>query len=87
MAKIIATLGGTLQSYHVTMTGDSNAMIIYTFPKNHDVQTLLFTLMGSGTYTKQHTTKLMTWTDAAMALRAGRNIYTGGGVSCNISLE
>ena len=24
---------------------DSNAMIIYTVPKNHDVQTLVYTLM------------------------------------------
>ena len=86
MAKLIGLLGGRLQSYYVTTTGDANAMVIYTVPKNHDVQTLVYTLMGSGSYVKQRTVKLMTWQDAANSLRAGRNLYTKGGVTCNISL-
>lgn len=85
VAKIIALLGGRLQSYFVTTTGDANAMLIYTVPKNHDVQTLVYTLMGSGSYTKQSTTKLMAWKDAANSLRASRSLYSMGAVSCNIS--
>ena len=85
-AKIIGLLGGRLQSYHVTTTGDANAVVTYTFPKNHNVQTLLFTLMGSGSYSKQHTVKLMTWEDAAVSLKQTRAIYANGGVSCNLSL-
>ena len=67
--------------------GDANAMIIYTVPKNHDVQTLVYTLMGSGAYVKQTTTKLMTWSDAAMSLRAGRNLYSNKAVSCAIKAD
>ena len=47
-AKIIGLLGGRLQSYHVTTTGDANAVVTYTFPKNHNVQTLLYTPHGVG---------------------------------------
>lgn len=32
-------------------TGAAGVVMTYTFPKNHDVQTLVFTLMGSGSYT------------------------------------
>ena len=85
-AKIIGLLGGRLQSYYVTTTGDANAVVTYTFPKNHNVQTLLYTLMASGSYSKQHTVKLMTWEDAAMSLKQSRAIYANGGVSCNLSL-
>jgi len=85
-AKIIGLCGGRLQSYHVTTTGDANAVVSYTFPKNHNVQTLLYTLMASGSYSKQHTVKLMTWEDAAMSLKQSRAIYANGGVSCNLSL-
>lgn len=85
-AKIIGLLGGRLQSYHVTTTGDANAVVTYTFPKNHNVQTLLYTLMASGSYSKQRTVKLMTWEDAAMSLKQSRAIYANGGVSCNLSL-
>ncbi|EEH56885.1 uncharacterized protein MICPUCDRAFT_47265 [Micromonas pusilla CCMP1545] len=91
-AKIIGLLGGRLQSYYVTTTGTADAVLTYTFPKNHDVQTLLYTLMGSGSYERQarsihtlETTKLMSWADAAMSLRASRNVYGMGGVTCNIS--
>jgi hypothetical protein len=42
--------------------------------------------MASGSYSKQHTVKLMTWEDAAMSLKQSRAIYANGGVSCNLSL-
>jgi len=68
----------------VTTTGCANAVIVYKFPKNHDVQTLLYTLMASGSYKEQETTKLMRWSDAAQSLRVSRNLYQSGGVSCKI---
>ena len=83
-AKIIGLLGGRLESYHVTTTGGANAVMVYKFPKNHDVQTLLYTLMASGSYKEQETTKLMRWSDAAQSLRVSRNLYQSGGVSCKI---
>jgi hypothetical protein len=83
-AKIIGLLGGRLESYHVTTTGCANAVMVYKFPKNHDVQTLLYTLMASGSYKEQETTKLMRWSDAARSLRVSRNLYQSGGVSCKI---
>jgi hypothetical protein len=73
-----------LESYHVTTTGESNVVIVYRFPKNHDVQTLVYSLMASGAYKNQRTTKLMRWSDAAMSLRASRNLFAKGGVSCKI---
>jgi hypothetical protein len=42
-------------------------------------------MTGSGSYTNQNTTKLMTWSDAANSLRASRNLYAKDGVSCNLS--
>lgn len=57
---------------------------MYKFPKNHDVQTLVYSLMSSEAYKEQTTTKLMRWSDAAMSLRASRNLYAKGGVSCKI---
>ena len=78
-------MGGRLQTYHVTTTGDANAVIVYTFPKNHDVQTLIYTLMASGSYKHQNTVKLMRWADAAQSLRVSRNLYARGGVSCKIN--
>lgn len=83
-AKIIGLLGGRLQTYYVTTTGDANAVIVYTFPKNHDVQTLLYTLMASGSYKQQNTVKLMRWADASQSLRVSRNLYARDGVSCKI---
>jgi hypothetical protein len=41
-------------------------------------------LMASGAYKNQTTTKLMRWSDAAMSLRASRNLFAKGGVSCKI---
>ena len=84
-AKLIGLLGGRLETYHVTTTGSSNAVLVYRFPKNHDVQTLVYALMASGSYAAQTTTKLMRWSDAAMSLRAARNLYNRGGVSCKIN--
>jgi hypothetical protein len=49
-AKVVALLGGRLESYYVTSTGSASVVMTYTVPKNHDVQTLLFTLMGCGSY-------------------------------------
>ena len=66
-------------------TGSANAVLVYRFPKNHDVQTLIYALMASGSYKEQTTTKLMRWSDAAMSLRAARNLYNRGGVSCKIN--
>jgi hypothetical protein len=74
-----------LETYHVTTTGSANAVLVYRFPKNHDVQTLIYALMASGSYKEQTTTKLMRWSDAAMSLRAARNLYNRGGVSCKIN--
>ena len=74
-----------MQSYYVTTTGTADAVLTYTFPKNHDVQTLIYALMASGSYAAQTTTKLMRWSDAAMSLRAARNLYNRGGVSCKIN--
>eukprot|EP00227_Mantoniella_beaufortii_P016362 CAMPEP_0197575056 /NCGR_PEP_ID=MMETSP1326-20131121/591_1 /TAXON_ID=1155430 /ORGANISM="Genus nov. species nov., Strain RCC2288" /LENGTH=177 /DNA_ID=CAMNT_0043137755 /DNA_START=33 /DNA_END=566 /DNA_ORIENTATION=+ len=87
VAKLIASLGGRLESYFVTMTGGSSAVMTYTFPKNHDVQTLVYTLMASGSYKDVSTTKLMKWSDAAVSIAASRKLYASGVVSCNISLE
>jgi hypothetical protein len=84
-AKLIGLLGGRLETYHVTTTGSANAVLVYRFPKNHDVQTLIYALMASGSYKQQTTTKLMRWSDAAMSLRAARNLYNRGGVSCKIN--
>jgi uncharacterized protein with GYD domain len=84
-AKLIGLLGGRLESYHVTTTGSSNAVIIYKFPKNHDVQTFIYSLMASGSYKEQHTTKLMRWGDAANSLRVSRKLFEKGGVSCKIN--
>ena len=84
-AKLIGLLGGRLETYHVTTTGSSNAVLVSRFPKNHDVQTLVYALMASGSYAAQTTTKLMRWSDAAMSLRAARNLYNRGGVSCKIN--
>ena len=54
-------------------------MLVYRFPKNHDVQTLVYALMASGSYAAQTTTKLMRWSDAAMSLRAAQPLQPGGG--------
>ena len=82
---MIGLLGGRLETYHVTTTGSSNAVLVYRFPKNHDVQTLVYALMASGSYAAQTTTKLMRWSRRRHVAARGAQPLQPGGVGCKIN--
>jgi uncharacterized protein with GYD domain len=80
-AKMLAQIGGHMKSYYKATTGDYDGLVIYSFPKNHDVHTFEQIVKSSGLIEKVYTTKLMTSEDSDVALRAAKELvdkYGGG---------
>jgi uncharacterized protein with GYD domain len=80
-AKMLAQIGGTMKSYYKATTGEYDGVVIYSFPKNHDVHTFEQIVKSSGLIEKVYTTKLMTSEDSDVALRAAKELvdkYGGG---------
>jgi len=80
-AKMLAQIGGHMKSYYKATTGDYDGLVIYSFPKNHDVHTFEQIVKSSGSIEKVYTTKLMTSEDGDVALRAAKELvdkYGGG---------
>jgi uncharacterized protein with GYD domain len=80
-AKMLAQIGGHMKSYYKATTGEYDGLVIYSFPKNHDVHTFEQIVKSSGLIEKVYTTKLMTSEDGDVALRAAKELvdkYGGG---------
>ena len=80
-AKMLAQIGGHMKSYYKATTGEYDGIVIYSFPKNHDVHTFEQIVKSSGLIEKVYTTKLMTSEDSDVALRAAKELvdkYGGG---------
>lgn len=80
-AKMLAQIGGHMKSYYKATTGEYDGLVIYSFPKNHDVHTFEQIVKSSGLIEKVYTTKLMTSEDSDVALRAAKELvdkYGGG---------
>ena len=80
-AKMLAQIGGHMKSYYKATTGEYDGVVIYSFPKNHDVHTFEQIVKSSGLIEKVYTTKLMTSEDSDVALRAAKELvdkYGGG---------
>ena len=80
-AKMLAQIGGHMKSYYKATTGEYDGLVIYSFPKNHDVHTFEQIVKSSGLIEKVYTTKLMTSEDRDVALRAAKELvdkYGGG---------
>lgn len=80
-AKMLAQIGGHMKSYYKATTGEYDGVVIYSFPKNHDVHTFEQIVKSSGLIEKVYTTKLMTSEDGDVALRAAKELvdkYGGG---------
>jgi uncharacterized protein with GYD domain len=80
-AKMLAQIGGHMKSYYKATTGEYDGIVIYSFPKNHDVHTFEQIVKSSGLIEKVYTTKLMTSEDGDVALRAAKELvdkYGGG---------
>ena len=82
-AKMLAQIGGHMKSYYKATTGEYDGLVIYSFPKNHDVHTFEQIVKSSGLIEKVYTTKLMTSEDSDVALRAAKELVDkyGGGSS------
>ena len=63
-----------MKSYYKATTGDYDGLVIYSFPKNHDVHTFEQIVKSSGLIEKVYTTKLMTSEDGDVALRAAKEL-------------
>ena len=82
-AKMLAQIGGKMRCYYKATTGEFDGLVIYSFPKNHDVHTFEQIVKSSGLIGKMYTTKLMTSEDANTALKAAKDLvdkYGGGGL-------
>ena len=66
-AKMLAQIGGHMKSYYKATTGEYDGLVIYSFPKNHDVHTFEQIVKSSGLIEKVYTTKLMTSEDGDVA--------------------
>jgi len=82
-ARMLAQIGGKMRCYYKATTGEFDGLVIYSFPKNHDVHTFEQIVKSSGLIGKMYTTKLMTSEDANTALKAAKDLvdkYGGGGL-------
>jgi uncharacterized protein with GYD domain len=82
-AKMLAQIGGKMRCYYKATTGEFDGLVIYSFPKNHDVHTFEQIVKSSGLIGKMYTTKLMPSEDANTALKAAKDLvdkYGGGGL-------
>ena len=73
-AKMLAKLSGTLKCYYKCTTGQFDGVMVYTFPKNHDVHCFEQIIKSSGNVRDMYTTKLMTSDDAKKALTAAKEL-------------
>ena len=62
-ARTVESLGGEVESFFFTVTGDYDGMLIYSLPFNHDVKTFDLVAKASGAFKSMRTTKLISSDD------------------------
>ena len=61
--RIVESLGGKVESFFFTVTGDYDGMLVYSLPFNHDVKTFDLVAKASGAFESMRTTKLISSED------------------------